>query len=122
MLGKNLSFYGYNATDDTAGGKSSNCSNPDFDKAFNLTDYSFNFDGVNDYIKIQYDNTVLSNEKIKDGNGNDTANYKTQKQVFAENGFTFEFYGKFDSGNWYKSDGFFSNEYDYLARTILFLE
>lgn len=46
---------------------------------------SFNFDGVDDYIKIEYDNTE-------------------EKQQLADNGFTFEFYGIFDGGTSYNTD------------------
>jgi len=51
-----------------------------------LTSNSFNFDGVNDYIKVKYDN-------------------ETQKQILAENGFTFEYYGKLNEGQSYDELG-----------------
>ena len=44
-----------------------------------LTSTSFNFDGVNDYIKVKYDK-------------------KEQKEALANRGFTFEFYGIWDGG------------------------
>ncbi len=44
-----------------------------------LTSTSFNFDGVDDYIKVPYDS-------------------KEQKETLAKNGFTFEFYGKWEEG------------------------
>ncbi len=47
-----------------------------------LTSTSFNFDGVNDYIKVPYDK-------------------QEQKDTLAKNGFTFEFYGIWDGGTSY---------------------
>ena len=75
-LGENIRFYGYN--NDT--GKSDNWENPDLSKAFTAS--SFEFDGINDYIRIEYDNDE-------------------QKQILAENGFTFEFYGILNDGTSY---------------------
>lgn len=60
--------------------------NFDWNENSGLTKKSFNFDGVNDYIKIQYDN-------------------EKEKQTLAENGFTFEFYGILNGGTSYTPDG-----------------
>ena len=49
-----------------------------------LTSTSFNFDGVNEYIKIQYDK-------------------KEQKVALSQHGFTFEFYGIWNGGTSYDS-------------------
>ena len=51
-----------------------------------LTSTSFNFDGVDDYIKIKYDDD-------------------TEKEQLANNGFTFEYYGTLDEGTSYNTDG-----------------
>ena len=51
-----------------------------------LTTTSFNFDGVDDYIKIKYNETK-------------------QKDDLAKNGFTFEFYGIWDGGTSYGPNG-----------------
>ncbi len=62
--------------------------NFDYNKNSGLTSTSFNFDGVNDYIKVQYDK-------------------KEQKEALAQRGFTFEFYGIWDGGttdNRYSAD------------------
>lgn len=55
--------------------------NFDWNKDSGLTKKSFNFDGVNDYIKIKYDNE--------------------EKNILAQNGFTFEFYGTYNGGTSY---------------------
>ncbi len=61
-----------------------------------LTENSFKFDGVNDYVKIQYDDSPALNQDgtpyMEDGK------QLTKKEVFAKNGFTFEFYGILDGG------------------------
>lgn len=57
--------------------------NFDWNNNSGLTKKSFNFDGVNDYIKIKYDN-------------------QQEKDTLAKNGFTFEFYGIFNGGSSYK--------------------
>ena len=54
-----------------------------------LTSTSFNFDGVDDYIKVQYDK-------------------KEQKEALANRGFTFEFYGIWNGGTTYKD---YPNDY-----------
>ena len=87
-LGENIRFYGYN--NDT--GKSDNWENPDLSKAFTAS--SFEFDGINDYIRIEYDDP----ENVQEG-------VKTPKQVLAENGFTFEFYGIVNDGTSYLDNG-----------------
>lgn len=56
--------------------------NFDWNKDSGLTKKSFNFDGVNDYIKIKYDN-------------------EEEKNILAQNGFTFEFYGTYNGGTSY---------------------
>lgn len=56
--------------------------NFDWNENSGLTKKAFNFDGVNDYIKIKYDN-------------------EDEKNTLAENGFTFEFYGVYNDGTSY---------------------
>ena len=56
--------------------------NFDWNENSGLTKNSFNLDGVNDYIKIRYDN-------------------EEEKNILAQNGLTFEFYGKLDDGTSY---------------------
>ena len=56
--------------------------NFDWKEDSGLTKKSFNFDGVNDYIKIRYDN-------------------EEEKNILAKNGFTFEFYGTYNGGTSY---------------------
>ena len=56
--------------------------NFDWNEDSGLTKKSFNFDGVNDYIKIKYDN-------------------EEEKNILAQNGFTFEFYGTYNGGTSY---------------------
>lgn len=56
--------------------------NFDWNEDSGITKKSFNFDGVNDYIKIKYDN-------------------EDEKSTLAENGFTFEFYGVYNDGTSY---------------------
>ncbi len=53
--------------------------NFNYDDNSGLTSTSFNFDGEDDYIKVQYDR-------------------EDQKEALAKNGFTFEFYGIWDGG------------------------
>lgn len=65
--------------------------NFDWNENSGLTKKSFNFDGVNDYIKMKYDN-------------------EEEKQTLAKNGFTFEFYGVLDGGTSYKADGTIYNQ------------
>lgn len=60
--------------------------NFDFDESSGLTSSSFNFDGENDYIKIQY-------------------NSSEQKQQLANNGITFEFFGNIQGGTSYNTEG-----------------
>ncbi len=59
--------------------------NFDWNENSGLTKSSFNFDGVNDYIKIKYDS-------------------EEEKDVLAKNGLTFEFYGIYDGGTSYKEN------------------
>ena len=59
--------------------------NFDWNENSGLTERAFNFDGINDYIKIKYDDSV-------------------QKEQLAKKGFTFEFYGILDDGITYNSD------------------
>lgn len=59
--------------------------NFDWNEDSGLTKKSFNFDGVNDYIKIKYDN-------------------EEEKNILAQNGFTFEFYGTYNGGTSYNLD------------------
>ena len=56
--------------------------NFDWNENSGLTKKSFNFDGVNDYIKIKYDNDE-------------------EKNILAQRGLTFEFYGIYDGGTSY---------------------
>ena len=60
--------------------------NFDWNNESGLTSKSFNFDGVNDYIKVKYDK-------------------EEQKQTLAKNGFTFEYYGTINSGTSYDQNG-----------------
>ncbi len=53
--------------------------NFNYNDSSGLTSTSFNFDGIDDYIKVQYDK-------------------QEQKEALAKNGFTFEFYGIWDGG------------------------
>ena len=59
--------------------------NFDWNENSGLTKRSFNFDGVNDYINIKYDN-------------------EEEKNILAQNGLTFEFYGIYDGGTSYNVD------------------
>ena len=59
--------------------------NFDWNENSGLTKSSFNLDGVNDYIKIKYDN-------------------EEEKNILAQNGLTFEFYGIYDGGTSYNVD------------------
>lgn len=60
--------------------------NFDWNAESGITKKSFNFDGVNDYIKIAYNGTE-------------------EKEQFAQNGFTFEFYGIINGGTSYDKNG-----------------
>ena len=60
--------------------------NFDWNSESGLTSRSFNFDGVNDYIKVKYDK-------------------EEQKQTLAKNGFTFEYYGTINNGTSYDQNG-----------------
>lgn len=74
-----------NATNDNINeklGSNVELMNFDWNEDSGLTKKSFNFDGVNDYIKIKYDN-------------------EDEKSTLAENGFTFEFYGVYNDGTSY---------------------
>ncbi len=53
--------------------------NFNYNDSSGLTSTSFNFDGIDDYITVQYDK-------------------QEQKEALAKNGFTFEFYGIWDGG------------------------
>ena len=70
--------------------------NFNWDENSGITNKSFNFDGDDDYIKIKYDNA-------------------DEKQVLAENGYTFEFYGIINDGKgWdYKGNPLDKNHYTY---------
>lgn len=59
--------------------------NFDWNENSGLTKSSFNFDGVNDYINIKYNN-------------------EEEKNILAQNGLTFEFYGIYDGGTSYNVD------------------
>ncbi len=59
--------------------------NFDYTENSGLTSTSFNFDGVDDYIKVQYDK-------------------KEEKEALANRGFTFEFYGIWNGGTSYKGE------------------
>ena len=67
--------------------------NFDWNENSGLTKNSFNLDGVNDYIKIKYDN-------------------EEEKNILAQNGFTFEFYGMINGGTSYNQNNEIIN-YDY---------
>lgn len=67
--------------------------NFDWNENSGLTKKSFNFDGVNDYIKVKYDN-------------------EEEKNKLAKNGFTFEFYGIFNGGTSYNEQNVaFNSDY-----------
>ena len=68
--------------------------NFDWNENSGLTKRSFNFDGVNDYINIKYDN-------------------EEEKNILAQNGLTFEFYGIYDGGTSYNPDNTIINDYHY---------
>ena len=59
--------------------------NFNWDENSGITRKSFNFDGVDDYIKIKYDDSE-------------------QKKILAESGYTFEFYGILDKGKAWDSN------------------
>ena len=67
--------------------------NFDWNENSGLTKRSFNLDGVNDYIKIKYDS-------------------EEEKNILADNGFTFEFYGMVNGGTSYNPNNEIIN-YDY---------
>ena len=79
VLGENVELRNFNWTEESG-----------------LTSSSFNFDGIDDYIKIRYDN-------------------EEEKNTLAQNGFTFEFYGILNPGKSYDADG---NEIDYNYKGI----
>ena len=66
-------------------GKGVELINFDYNNNSGLTSTSFNFDGVNDYIKVQYDKPE-------------------QKKQLAQRGFTFEFYGIWNGGTTAEGD------------------
>ena len=68
--------------------------NFDWNEDSGLTKKSFNFDGVNDYIKIKYDN-------------------EEEKNILAQNGFTFEFYGTYNGGTSYNEKNEVVDNNDY---------
>ena len=68
--------------------------NFDWNENSGLTKSNFNFDGVNDYIKIKYDN-------------------EEEKNILAQNGLTFEFYGIYDGGTSYNPDNTIRDNYGY---------
>lgn len=69
VLGENVELKNFNWTEESA-----------------LTRSSFNFDGIDDYIRIRYDN-------------------EDEKNTLAQNGFTFEFYGILNPGKSYDENG-----------------
>ena len=69
VLGENVELKNFNWTEESG-----------------LTRNSFNFDGIDDYIKIRYDN-------------------EEEKNILAQNGFTFEFYGILNPGKSYDENG-----------------
>ena len=69
VLGKNVELKNFNWTEESG-----------------LTPTTFNFDGKDDYIKIEYDN-------------------QEEKDTLAKNGFTFEYYGKISDGTSYNAEG-----------------
>lgn len=73
-------------------------------KIVGLTKNSIKFDGIDDYVKIKYDDTVVNDDGL------------TKKEILAQNGFTFEFYGKLNSWN----DGTETKIVDGVYRTGLF--
>lgn len=76
-----------NATKDNINeklGKNVELINFDWNENSGLTKNSFNLDGINDYIKIKYDS-------------------EEEKNILAQNGLTFEFYGSVNGGTSYNS-------------------
>lgn len=68
--------------------------NFDWNETSGITKTSFNFDGIDDYIKIKYDS-------------------EEEKQKLANNGFTFEFYGIYNGGTSYDENNEVMKDYDY---------
>ena len=79
VLGENVELRNFNWTEESG-----------------LTSSSFNFDGIDDYIKIRYDN-------------------EEEKNTLAQNGFTFEFYGILNPGKSYDATG---TEIDYSFKGV----
>lgn len=78
ILGENVEFVNFNWNEESG-----------------INKKSFYLDGVDDYIKIRF-------------------NEVDQKEELANNGFTFEFYGILDSGNSYDTSGFIDYPYNGL--------
>ena len=57
----------------------------DWTEESGLTKTQFNFDGIDDYITVKYDS-------------------EEQKEILAQNGFTFEYYGTVEKGNSYDGE------------------
>lgn len=68
--------------------------NFDWTEESGLTKKSFNFDGINDYIKIKYDD-------------------ESEKEKLAQNGFTFDFYGIYKGGTSYDKNNIKIDPSDY---------
>lgn len=86
-----------NATKDNINeklGKNVELINFDWNENSGLTKNSFNLDGVNDYIKIKYDN-------------------EEEKNILAQHGLTFEFYGLYNGGTSYNPDNTIMNNFHY---------
>ncbi len=82
--------------------------NFDYNNESGLTPTSFNFDGVNDYMKVPCDDSLMyhTDGTAYMGTDEETGEEKqlTKKEVLAQNGFTFEFYGIFEKGKNYWKD------------------
>lgn len=69
--------------------------NFDWNEESGVNNKGFKLDGINDYIKIKFDE-------------------KDDKDKLSKNGFTFEFYGTLDSGNSYNTEGIFEYPFNGL--------
>ena len=81
-----------------------------------VTKSSFMFDGVNDYIKVKYDDSLAYNSDGTPYLSSEDSHHMTKKEILKENGLTFEFYGVLEPGNSYKLENgeltLYDNEYN----------
>lgn len=78
ILGENIEFVNFNWNEDSG-----------------VNNKVFKLDGIDDYIKIKFDNQI-------------------NKDKLAKSGFTFEFYGTLDGGNSYNTEGLFDYPFNGL--------